>query len=136
MNDLELVSKVTKSLMKLRKVFGSANDLAEAIKEFGLFTGKAFYKEDGWGLDYTADILDNPYASAVQGWAYPTFGAFIDSNGHWNCSLGYGIHSLDLAFDENGNVVKIEPDDSESDRCWQGRNYEERIEFIKQLLNS
>jgi len=64
--------KVADTLRKLSPLFGSARDLAEAVEEFGLFNGKAFCKNEGWGLDYTADVTV-PYAYAQQGWALPEF---------------------------------------------------------------
>jgi len=112
----------------------SARDLAEAIEEFGLFNGKAFCKE-GWGLDYTADVTV-PYASAQQGWAWPEFGAILDKeNDKWYCSVGYGVHGLDLTFDtKTGELIDIIPDDVPSNRCWGTDDYDERIDEVLNLL--
>ena len=124
--------KVIETLLKLKPLFGSAADLAEAVEEFGLFNGKAFCKNEGWGLDYTADV-PNPYAYAEQGWALPEFGAFTNG-GIWFCCLGYGAHSLILGFREDGELVYIEPDDIESNRCWGTDDYDERIDEVLNLL--
>ena len=129
----KVVRKVADTLRKLSSLFGSARDLAEAVEEFGLFTGKAFCGSEGWGLDYT-DVPDNPYAYAVQGWALPEFGAILDDNGNWHCSLGYGVHYLDLTFDEDGDVINISPDDIESNRCWGTDDYDERIDIVRHYL--
>lgn len=126
-------NKVIETLLKLKRLFGSAADLAEAVEEFGLFTGKAFCKNEGWGLDYTADV-PNPYAYADQGWALPEFGAILDDNGNWYCCLGYGIHHLILGFREDGELVHIEPDDSPSQRCWEENSFEGRINEVLNLL--
>lgn len=126
-------NKVIETLLKLKRLFGSAADLAEAVEEFGLFTGKAFCKNEGWGLDYT-DVPDNPYAYADQGWALPEFGA-MTSGGIWFCSIGYGKHHLILGFKENdGELVHIEPDNIESNRCWKEDSFEGRIDEILNLL--
>ena len=130
----EVIEKVASTIEKLSPLFGSAADLVEAVEEFGLFTGKAFCNNEGWGLDYT-DVPDNPYAYAVQGWALPEFGAILDDNGNWHCSLGYGVHYLDLTFDKRGNVIEIAPDNYESERCWRTNDYNERIEIVKRYLN-
>lgn len=126
-------NKVIETLLKLKKLFGSASDLAEAVEEFGLFTGKAFCKNEGWGLDYT-DVPDKPYAYASQGWALPEFGAILDDNGNWYCSLGYGIHSLILGFREDGELVHVEPDLHPSNSCWKEDSFEGRIDEVLNLL--
>ena len=126
--------KVIETLLKLSPLFGSARDLAEAVEEFGLFDGKAFFKDDGWGLDYTADF-SNPYAYALQGWANPEFGAIMTDR-IWYCCVGYGKHYLILGFDgRNGELVHIEPDDFESSRCWKENSLEGRIDEVLNLLN-
>ena len=131
--DKNIIEKIANTIYKLQPRFGSAADLVEAVEEFGLFTGKAFCNNEGWGLDYT-DVPDNPYAYAVQGWALPEFGAILDDNGNWHCSLGYGVHCLDLTFDKRGNVIEIAPDNYESERCWRTNDYNERIEIVKRYL--
>ena len=125
------IEKIANTLNKIGSKFGSARDLAEAIEEFGLFNGKAFCKE-GWGLDYSATVTV-PYASAQQGWAWPEFGAFT-KDGIWYCCVGYGVHSLILGFREDGELVYIEPDDTESNRCWGTDDYDERIDVVLNLL--
>jgi len=129
-----VIEKIANTLNKIGSKFGSARDLAEAIEEFGLFNGKAFCKE-GWGLDYTADVTV-PYASAQQGWAWPEFGAILDKeNDKWYCSVGFGVHGLDLTFDtKTGELIDIIPDDVPSNRCWGTDDYDERIDVVLNLL--
>ena len=128
------IEKIANTLNKIGSKFGSARDLAEAIEEFGLFNGKAFCKE-GWGLDYTADVTV-PYASAQQGWAWPEFGAILDKeNDKWYCSVGYGVHGLDLTFDtKTGELIDIIPDDVPSNWCWDSDVIEDRIDEVLNLL--
>ena len=126
-------NKVIETLLKLSSLFGSARDLAEAVEELGLFDGKAFCKNEGWGLDYTADVTV-PYAYAQQGWALPEFGAILDDNG-WHCSLGYGVHYLDLTFDtKTGELIDIIPDDVPSNWCWDSDVIEDRIDEVLNIL--
>ena len=128
-----VIEKIVNTLNKIGSKFGSARDLVEAIEEFGLFSGKAFCKE-GWGLDYTADITV-PYASAQQGWAWPEFGAILD-NDKWYCSVGYGIHGVDLTFDtKTGELIDIIPDDVPSNRCWDSDVIEDRVKQIQRYLS-
>jgi len=129
-----VIEKIANTLNKIGSKFGSARDLAEAIEEFGLFNGKAFCKE-GWGLDYTADV-PVPYAYAEQGWALPEFGAILDKeNDKWYCSVGFGVHGLDLTFDtKTGELIDIIPDDVPSNWCWDTDDYDERIDVVLNLL--
>ena len=128
--------KVIETLLKLQRLFGSAADLVEAVEEFGLFTGKAFCNNEGWGLDYT-DVPDNPYAYAVQGWALPEFGAILDKeNDKWYCSVGFGVHGLDLTFDtKTGELIDIIPDDVPSNWCWDSDVIEDRVKQIQRYLS-
>ena len=130
-----VIEKIANTLNKIGSKFGSARDLAEAIEEFGLFNGKAFCKE-GWGLDYSADVTV-PYASAQQGWAWPEFGAILDKeNDKWYCSVGYGVHGLDLTFDtKTGELIDIIPDDVPSNWCWDSDVIEDRVKQIQRYLS-
>jgi len=46
--DEEVKNQVIKSLIKLRRKFGSAYELSQAVKKFGLFNGVVEYCEDGY----------------------------------------------------------------------------------------
>jgi len=129
------IEKIANTLNKIGSKFGSARDLAEAIEEFGLFNGKAFCKE-GWGLDHSADVTV-PYAYAEQGWVWPEFGAILDKeNDKWYCSVGFGVHGLDLTFDtKTGELIDIIPDDVPSNWCWDSDVIEDRVKQIQRYLS-
>jgi len=127
-------NKVIETLLKLKRLFGSAADLAEVVEEFGLFTGKAQLYEDGWYIHSDDERFDEPSSWATYGWAFPAFVTKV--NGRiWFCRLGFGIHHLILGFrKKDGELVHIEPDDYPSNRCWEEDSFEGRIDEILNLL--
>ncbi len=128
-------NKIKAQLMKLRSLFGSAYPLTQAISIFGLFEGTAQLNSDGWFLSPLERDEIVPKAHAEDGWAFPSFTCGYASPTDWLCELGFGSHKLTLSFDtRTGKLTSIVPDDVPSERCWGGRDYEERISLVKRLV--
>ncbi len=133
--DEEVKNQVIKSLIKLRRKFGSAYELSQAVKKFGLFNGVVEYCDDGYDFRPFYDD-ETPYvgAYAEEGWAFPTFGCINDGK-FWMCKLGFGIHKVNLTFNnKTGAIVKIVPDNTNSQLCWDNNTIRGRIAEIRALL--
>ena len=73
-------------------------------------------------------------AYAEEGWAFPTFGCINDGK-FWMCKLGFGIHKVNLTFNnKTGAIVKIVPDNTNSQLCWDNNTIRGRIAEIRALL--
>ncbi len=132
------VRKVMKTLGKIGSMFGSAYDLLLLVEEFGLFHGEASWDEDDYSHDYPQlegfhyGDPDTPSCSAQQGWANPTF-VCLNHEGFWQCSLGYGLHGVDLTFSPSGDLVGVLADSHPSQRCWGEGN---RVQQVLDLLST
>ena len=127
-------TRVIETLEKLACKFGSAYDLIQVISEQGLFEGRAQLYEDGWYIHSNVKRFHEPTSWATYGWAFPAFVA-MKSGEIWFCRLGYGVHSLILGFREkDGELVHIEPDNIESNRCWKENSFEGRIDEVLGIL--
>jgi len=51
------------------------------------------------------------------------------------CKLGFGIHKVNLTFNnKTGAIVKIVPDNTNSQLCWDNNTIRGRIAEIRALL--
>ncbi len=129
--------KVILILRKIGSKFGSAYDLIRLVEEFGLFHGQASWDEDDYSHEYPqledfcfGDPLE-PSCSAEQGWSHPMFSC-LNYDGFWQCSLGYGVHGVDLTFSPSGELVGILTDSHPSQRCWgEGNRIQQVLDLLK-----
>ena len=138
--DKNIIEKIANTLNKIGSKFGSADLLASIIRKYGLFNGIMCYNTDPnddeeWYL--YKDDADRTYAWANQGWDRPEFGAILDEeNDKWYCSVGFGVHGLDLTFDtKTGELIDIIPDDVPSNWCWDSDVIEDRVKQIQRYLS-
>jgi len=112
--------RVIDTLRKLSK-FPSADKLAEAVKELGLFDGKVYFNNGKWELSDKRlykphyEINNNPIFGAIN-----QYGIY----GQWICQIGY----VQLKFSmTTGELFEVLPG-------WKDDNPEERIREIYNLL--
>ena len=117
--------RVIDTLRKLSK-FPSADKLAEAVKELGLFDGKVYFNNGKWEL--SDKRLYKPHYSEINN--NPIFGAINQYGiyGQWICQIGFGVHYVQLKFSmTTGELFEVLPDKKKG--FW-----EERIREIYNLL--
>jgi hypothetical protein len=123
--------RVIDTLRKLSQKFPSADKLAEAVKELGLFDGKVYFNNGKWEL--SDKRLYKPHYSEINN--NPIFGAINQYGiyGQWICQIGFGVHYVQLIFSmTTGELFEVLPDKKKG--FWKDDNPEERIREIYNLL--
>lgn len=125
--------RVCQTLRKISSLFGSANDLAEAVENLGLFNGLVSWGDEE--IEIINTDLRSPDSWAQEGWAFPHFVSHTEA-GTWHCRIGYGAHHVALGFGADGSLVSVEPDDQPSQRCWGTDDIEKRRARVKALVDA